>query len=86
VPYRIEVRPAALRQLGNLPRDAQLEVRTRIDALALDPRPRGCKKLSGSRDLYRVRVGEYRVVYQVQDRVLLIVLVKVGHRKDVYRR
>jgi mRNA interferase RelE/StbE len=57
----------------------------RVEALAGDPRPQGCEKLEGVRDLYRVRVGEYRVVYQVSDNILLVLVVRVAHRRDVYR-
>ena len=57
----------------------------RIQALAEDPRPSGCEKLSGEADRYRVRVGRYRVVYSVGDAELTVVVVRVGHRKDVYR-
>lgn len=57
----------------------------RIDALALDPRPRGCKKLQGDGDLYRVRAGDFRIVYAVRDDVLIVLVVKIGNRRDVYR-
>lgn len=56
-----------------------------MDALAGDPRPKGVKKLFGLDDLYRIRVGEYRVVYQIQDNRLIVLVVRIGHRKDVYR-
>jgi len=54
--------------------------------LAIEPRPRGCEKLSGYDDLYRVRVGDYRIVYGVEDRLVLIVVIKVGNRAEVYER
>ncbi len=57
-----------------------------IQALAQEPRPQGCEKLSGQVDLYRVRTGNYRVVYEIQDRIVLVTVIKVGHRKDVYRK
>ncbi|MDJ0899633.1 MAG: type II toxin-antitoxin system RelE/ParE family toxin [Xenococcus sp. MO_188.B8] len=57
----------------------------KIDALATEPRPEGVVKLKGEENLYRIRVGDYRVIYNVQDDRLLVLVVKVGHRGDVYR-
>jgi Cytotoxic translational repressor of toxin-antitoxin stability system len=57
----------------------------RIQALAENPRSPGCEKLSGQRDRYRVREGEYRIIYAIEDKDLLVYIVKVGHRKEVYR-
>ncbi len=56
----------------------------KLRALAEDPRPRGCKKLAGREDIWRVRVGDYRVLYQILDDALLVLVVRVRHRKDVY--
>jgi len=58
----------------------------RIAALAGDPRPRGNEKLSGQIGLYRMRIGNYRVIYEVEDLVILVTVIKVGHRKDIYRK
>jgi mRNA interferase RelE/StbE len=57
----------------------------KVDALAENPRPAGAKKLKGSSELWRVRAGDYRVIYSIHDDVLLILVVKIGHRGDVYR-
>ncbi len=54
-------------------------------SLAEEPRPDGVKKLAGSDDLYRVRVGDYRIIYQIRDATVLVVIIRVGHRGDVYR-
>lgn len=82
--YRIELRPAALRALRAVhPRDRG-RIQGAIRLLAEDPRPPGTRKLQG-RDGYRVRVGDYRILYAVRDEVLLVVVVTVGHRRDVYR-
>ena len=81
--YRIEVRPAAVRALGKLDRDVQPRVRAAIALLAEDPRPPASRPLRG-RLGYRVRLGDYRVIYTVADEVLLIVVVTLGHRRDVY--
>ncbi len=84
--YRIEFRPAAVKQLQALQRRDQRRIVRRIEALADDPRPDGARKLAGSDSTYRIRVGAYRIIYDVLDRKLLILVVKVGHRRDVYRR
>ena len=81
--YRVEIAPLARRQLRKLERATQLRLIERIEALGANPRPAGTKKLAGGESLYRIRVGEYRVIYQVRDQVL-VVLVKIGHRRDVY--
>ncbi len=63
----------------------QLRLRPKIDALAGNPRPRGAEALAGEPNLYRIRVGDYRIIYQIRDRVLLVVLVRIRHRRDAYR-
>lgn len=84
--YRIEFRPAARRDLKDLPRDVLDRVSRKISALAENPRPLGVEKLSGSEeDFYRIRVGDYRVLYRIEDKVLLIIIIKSRHRREVYR-
>jgi mRNA interferase RelE/StbE len=85
VAYRVEFSRRAERQFKALSREIQLRLTARIDALAVEPRPPGTEKLSGPDDLYRVRVGDFRVVYAVQDAILLILVVRVGHWREVYR-
>jgi mRNA interferase RelE/StbE len=86
VTYRIEFRPAARRDLKDLPRDVLDRVSRKISALAENPRPSGVEKLSGSEeDFYRIRVGDYRVLYRIEDKVLLIIIIKARHRREVYR-
>jgi mRNA interferase RelE/StbE len=75
-----------LRAFLRLPADVQRRLAPKIDALAQEPRPRGIKKLADEENLYRLRVGDYRVVYEVRDRELLILIVGVAHRREVYRR
>ena len=82
MPYSIEFRPAARRDLKNLPKEMLLRVSRKIDSLADNPRPPGTEKLSGMDDCYRIRVGEYRILYLVEDAVLLIVIVRVRHRRE----
>lgn len=85
--YRIAIKASAARELEAIDRKADRQrVVQRIQALAQDPRPAGCEKLSGQMDLYRVRSGSCRVVYEIKDDVVLVTVVKVGHRKDIYRK
>jgi mRNA interferase RelE/StbE len=84
--YRVEVKASAVKEIAALPKRDQRRVVSAIDALADDPRPHGVRKLAGSENVYRVRVGDYRIVYQVFDDVLIVHVVRVGHRRDVYRR
>ncbi len=57
----------------------------RIEALATEPRPSGVKKLEGEKDLYRIREGDFRIIYRIEDRILLILVLGIGNRRDVYR-
>lgn len=82
---RIEFVPAAARQLGSLPKKQQVRIASKIDALASDPRPAGCVKLRGSEDIFRIRAGDYRILYQVKDDILLVLVVKVTHRREAYK-
>ena len=84
--YRIEVAPAAVRQLRKLDRVAQRRVQAAIELLASKPRPSGAKKLVGGDGEWRVRTGDYRIVYEIHDSVLLVLVVAVGHRRDIYER
>jgi mRNA interferase RelE/StbE len=83
--YRIEFAPAATRQLKKLPRDVQVRLTRKIDTLAERPRPEGVKKLEGEASLYRMRVAHYRVIYTIQDKLRLVLVVTLGKRADVYR-
>jgi len=84
--YRIELARPARRALLRLPVDASRRIEAAIDDLARDPRPRGAKKLAVQQNLYRLRVGDYRVLYEIHERVLLVLVVAAGHRREVYRR
>jgi mRNA interferase RelE/StbE len=84
VSYRVELTPAAQRQIDKLPRSVQRQVIERIAALANEPRPAGCVRLSGE-EVRRVRAGDYRVVYAIEDASLLVTIVKAAHRRDIYR-
>jgi mRNA interferase RelE/StbE len=83
--YRLFIKPTAVKEIESILRKKDRQrVVLRIEQLADEPRPPGCQKLSGH-DRYRVRSGAYRVVYSVNDADLIVQVVKVGHRKDVYR-
>jgi len=84
--YRIEVAPGAIRQLRKLEPSARRRVQAAIELLAEQPRPSGAKKLVGGDGEWRVRTGDYRVVYEVHDDVLLVLVVAIGHRRDIYQR
>lgn len=84
--FRVLIKESAAKEIEALPnKKARQRVVARIRALADDPRPRGCEKLSGHHDRYRLRQGIYRVVYSISDKELLVFVVKVGHRKNVFR-
>jgi mRNA interferase RelE/StbE len=83
--YRLELKPAAVRSLRNLPQDVQKRVAHKIGALGRNPRPTGVEKLKGIPGLYRLRVGDYRILYQIQDKILLVLVVQVGHRREIYK-
>ncbi len=82
--YRIEFRPAALRELRKIDRSAQPRIQGAIALLAQDPRPPASRPLRG-REGYRLRVGDYRIIYTIDDGVLMIVFVTIGHRREAYR-
>lgn len=83
--YSVRLTAAAERQLRWLSGHVQERLVRALALLELEPRPAGCRKLTGE-SLYRVRVGDYRIVYEVRDRELLVLVLRVAHRRDVYRR
>ena len=87
MPYTVSIKPRAEKYLAAI-RDVRLSLRLReaIDALAENPRAPGNVKLQGEGELYRVRVGDYRIVYQIQDAVLVVLVVQIGHRREIYRQ
>ena len=84
--YTIRVRPGVRRALKKIPGEELARIGKRIDSLRDDPRPPDAKKLKGTDDLYRVRAGDYRVVYMIKDDILLVLVVRVAHRKEAYRK
>lgn len=83
--YRIEIQRSAEKELAALSSTLQARIFKAIDGLVTEPRPNGCKKLSGGKNAYRIRVGEYRIVYEIYDGVLVVIVIRVAHRREVYR-
>jgi mRNA interferase RelE/StbE len=84
--YQVEFAPAAEKQLKKLDRKFQTQVISRVEKLADDPRPPGVEKLEAEEGIYRVRTGNYRILYTINDKALVVLVVRVGDRKEVYRQ
>lgn len=84
--YKIEISSSAEKTLKKIPKKDILKVVQTIQQLAIDPHPQGSRKLQGEENVYRVRQGNYRVIYEVQNKKLLILVLKIGHRKDIYKK
>lgn len=82
--YRIEIKRSAVKELNSIPQKEIGKILRKIKSLSSNPRPEGCTKLTNRED-YRIRVGNYRIVYSIHDDILLIIIIKIGHRKEVYR-
>lgn len=83
--YDLVLRPSVSRDVKGIPQQVLKRILERIEALRDDPRPPGAVKLSGL-EYYRVRQGDYRIVYEIQDKVLVVIVVKIGHRREIYRK
>lgn len=84
--YKIVIENRALAELANLPKKIQRQISNKIDQLAKNARPSGCKVLKNDKSLYRIRSGDYRIVYQIREKQVLVLVVRIAHRKDVYKR
>ena len=84
--YQVEIKRSAAKEIAALPKRDRRRVVSAIEALADDPRPEDARKLTNIENAYRIRVGDCRVVYQIVDNILTVFVVRVGYRKDVYRR
>jgi len=83
--YRVEVKRTAAKELSKIPKHEQKRIAETIDRLAENlPNPE-TTKLKGNNPFHKIRVGNYRIIYEIQDDILLIIIVKIGHRKDIYR-
>ena len=83
--YEIIIKPSAEKAFGKLPNALQVKILEALEQLSVNPRPSGVKKLKSAFNIYRIRVGEYRVIYSINDTVLIVTVAKIAHRKDVYR-
>lgn len=83
--YRVELTRSAEKDLRRIDRSRVSLVYAALEELSRDPRPPGVKKLACAEQTYRTRVGDYRIVYEVEDAVLLVLVIRIAHRKDVYR-
>ena len=83
--YRLFIEKAAQKALAEIPQPYQGQIISSIEQLAEAPRPHGARKLTG-RDAWRVRVGDYRILYEIHDDQLVILVIRVGHRREIYRR
>jgi len=81
----VELSKRAQRELRKLSSDLQVRIMSCLEALAENPRPPGAEKLAGEENAYRVRIGAYRILYEVRDVVLVVIVMRIGHRRDVYR-
>ncbi len=82
--YRITIKKSATKELEGIPQKDLRKIVKRIRSLAKDPRPNGSQKLTGQ-EQYRIRQGDYRIVYSIEDKDALIDIVKIGHRREIYR-
>ena len=83
--FEVVFRQSVAKDLRMVPKKDVRKILNRIEKLGLDPRPPGVEKLSGQ-EKYRIRQGHYRILYEIRDAVLIVVVVKIGHRRDVYRK
>jgi mRNA interferase RelE/StbE len=83
--YTLEISKTFEKALLNLPQKIVERILIAVQALAENPRPSGCKKLKGSKTDYRIRIGDYRVIYSIEDEKLVVLVLNVGHRKDIYQ-
>jgi mRNA interferase RelE/StbE len=84
--YELRFRPAALRQLRKLDSQVARRIKSTTETLRTEPRPPGVKALTGQRGWLRIRVGDYRIVYEVRDSELVVLVIQIGHRSQIYDR
>lgn len=82
--YKVEIKQSAVKELNKIPVRDLKKIVSKIESLSNNPRPTGCEKLS-TLERYRIRQGNYRILYSIEDDILTVYVVKIGHRKDIYR-
>lgn len=85
VRYKVEIARSAEKALFKLPKNVIPKIVGAIQGMEINPRPAGCRKLTGQFNVYRIRVGTYRIIYEIVEKLVIIKVLKIGHRKDVYR-
>ena len=83
--YKVDIGPKAGRFIRKQDTPIQQQLIRKLRELEQDPRPAGCKRLQGNKNLYRVRMGDYRIIYTIKDNQLVVLVIQIGHRRDVYR-
>lgn len=83
--YTIQIRKKALKEIKLIPTPNKEKIIKAINELSNNPRPVGCKKLKGDEELYRIRIGDYRVIYNIEDKIKIVEITRAGHRKDIYK-
>ena len=83
--YKLYIKPSAVKEIESLPKKDRARVIKKIQGSAADPRPPGCEKLTGE-EKYRIRQGRLRIIYSITDKELVVIVVKVGHRRDIYKK
>lgn len=83
--FRLEYKSSVKKELRRLAKTDRVAIIHKIESLKEEPHPEGSAKLKGSRDLYRVRHGDYRVIYQIRKAVLIIIIIRIGHRREIYK-
>jgi mRNA interferase RelE/StbE len=83
--YNLLIRPSAAKELAALPKKDRKRITSKLNSLSAEPRPVGCEKLSGQESMYRLRRGSYRIVYWIDDAGQTVGVIRIRHRKDVYR-
>jgi mRNA interferase RelE/StbE len=84
--YAIIIKPTAVKSLDKLPRPVRRRILDALEELRTNPRPAGCVKLTGDENLWRIRLGDYRVVYEIHDNLLVVLVLSIGNRKDIYSK
>lgn len=82
--YKIEIKESAVKELNSIPKKDLKKIVQKIRSLSDNPRPNGCVKISGQ-ERYRIRQGDYRILYSIENEILVVYVIKIGHRKEVYR-
>lgn len=84
--YELRLKPSVAKDLRGIPKADVRRILLRVEALREDPRAQGCEKLAGAEDLYRVRQGSWRIVYSIDERIVVVEVIRIAHRREAYRR